>query len=211
MKIETKKIIAREFLILILAVAISGIVFLTSYIYNSYQKSELAKVDKKIESNRKTAENLLLPIKKKKENQNWLYNKLIEVIDMEKLNTAEKFWSSDIDVIENVADEWNNKNFAEITEFYKSLQFHTSEELKEYIRSNYVTVDDRTAQRNANLLLNEVSDLTKVKSNTQKRIVSNEELVILLQNILLLLVFFLFLLRYLGYCILWSIRTLRNK
>jgi len=80
MKLQTKKVIAREFLILLFTFFISAIVYFSIYPYNYFKKENINKILKKVSNNEKIADSLIAIFKLKNEEQLSFHQKLYEYI-----------------------------------------------------------------------------------------------------------------------------------
>jgi hypothetical protein len=75
MKIHVKKIMAREFLLLISVGVLGLLTFLCIYPYNSYQQHQVYRLSEKIIEKKKLSDSLVYLFNKKTEKQTWLFNK----------------------------------------------------------------------------------------------------------------------------------------
>ncbi len=94
MKLQTKKIIAREFLLLLTCIGVALIVFPFTLLYNSLKESNLDKIQNEINLNVKNNQNLNHSYDKKFETHAWFYNKINEKLDLSnsKYNDPDKLW-----------------------------------------------------------------------------------------------------------------------
>ena len=80
MKLNTKKIIAREFLILLSALIVSLIILGIIYSLNSFRKSKITNLSKEIQNNYIKSESLKSQYESKKGTQIWFHNALYSFI-----------------------------------------------------------------------------------------------------------------------------------
>jgi hypothetical protein len=228
MKLKVKKIIAREFLILIATITISFITFLCIYAYNHYYQNKLASLTLKNSAKRLVWDSLTNITNAKTKKQLWFssiyyanYNfstpeRKLEFFTDSGLPIFGK--SQNLKVFERLIDLdkkdslilffSNNNSFIEFGKLYK---FKTPSDFKYFVNENTITSADLENLKKSNIILNEIRDLEIEKINTQNKIISpkdNKHFVILA---LLYSAIILFLLRYLFYGISWSINTLKQK
>jgi hypothetical protein len=75
MKLQTKKIIAREFLLLILAIGVGLVAFSCTYLYNFYQRTKSENLSNEISTNESIADSLNKPFDSKTKQYHLLYSK----------------------------------------------------------------------------------------------------------------------------------------
>ena len=127
MTTRQKRIIAREFLILISVFALEIIFYCFIYFYNSYQTNKIEILEESTLRKNKSINVLMLPIDKKMEKQSWFFRQVSSEFDISNSMYArlETFWP----VIERVAKKdsteyrWNNKWNRERFSNYTSEHF----------------------------------------------------------------------------------------
>src|SRR5438309_8152716 len=94
MRLETKKIIAREFLLLLAAIAIGAMFLLATIFYNTYYIHKVQKLDRVIADSTQIADSLSKQYDQKNKNQNWLFSKESDEYDVSnaEYNTKDKLW-----------------------------------------------------------------------------------------------------------------------
>jgi hypothetical protein len=76
MKHQTKKVIAREFIVLILTLVITLLAFLGTAVYNAFLNSKITPLRESFNENVKQADSLARSYNSKLQNQQWFYNTL---------------------------------------------------------------------------------------------------------------------------------------
>lgn len=71
METKTKKLIAREFLVLCVVIGLTLLVFLSTFIYNYYQSKQISQIDESIIVKKKGADSLTFPYRKKTTAKAW--------------------------------------------------------------------------------------------------------------------------------------------
>ena len=141
MKLRTKKIIAREFLILLLSFVISGIVFVSIYTYNYYQTKQIEKLGEDIQKNQSKSHDLNLQYKLKNEKQLSFHNELNEFIYT--LNHPKKIKARNSNSFYDALDEYEELSKTKSNPiYYKNgnlSEFDTS--VKYMIKSSSVQFD----------------------------------------------------------------------
>src|SRR4051794_35449623 len=81
MKLQTKKIVAKEFIVLILTLVITLLAFLGTVIYNAYANNKIKRLGSTVSVNTRLADSLWKLFDTKRENKQWLYDKLGSQVD----------------------------------------------------------------------------------------------------------------------------------
>ena len=120
MNIQIKKVIAREFLILLSAVVLGIIVYNSIFPYNYYQNQQKNRLTKKLLADRVVCDSLVLQFNTKELNQKWLFNKNLELsasymlwealdsLDIIPKNTAYDLFFQTYSISEAQMKLWNN-------------------------------------------------------------------------------------------------------
>ena len=213
MRKQSKKIIAREFLLLILTVVVSVVVFLFTYICNSYHTNASEKIENKIFSMMASVDSLVFQFNNKTNKQTWFYNKINEIIDVDEYVSAEKLWEGQLELakIDSIRWPWLDKNFIEEAAFLKKIGFESDSDVRKFILVNTISELDSSNRSKSVELRNEIKNLEKSKINHEEHILTFKDQIVVLQYSMCTLLFIFFIFRYLIYSIKWSIKTLREK
>ena len=215
MNLKTKKIFAREFLLLIVAAAIGLVSFFCTYLYNSYLRSKSQKIATEITTHEFIADSLSRPFDTKTKQHELLYQKFNENINVSPtdfINFEKHTWEplnklALQDSIKTKYDKWDIR----FKNILNDVGFKTSEELQEFITRNRITSSDSLNYQKAKDIRKEKILLESKKSDFGYNICSFQNQVdfgILAFGISLVI---LFACRYIYYAIKWSINTLRQK
>lgn len=214
MKLQTKKIIAKEFLVLTMSIAIGILCFLATYPYNYINSKKAAVFYQEIAERRKVVDSLSHDYKLKIGNQNWFYGKQTAYFPLDdEYNSSDKLWQ----LIEGIAQSdsikfrWNNVWDKELISHLKKIGFSSSDELNSFIKSNSISNTDRSNYNQA-LKIEKVINGIRLKSDQfERNILTYKQQIEFGKKYLLLSVIILFGFRYLYLAIHWSISTLKQK
>ncbi len=92
MILQTKKIIAREFLVLITTLIIGIIAFLSIYPYNIYHQNQVETINAQILIKKKISDSLSQSYNKKLDRQVWFSNKYINKFNLPGWSNNDKVW-----------------------------------------------------------------------------------------------------------------------
>ncbi|MFC4263843.1 hypothetical protein ACFOWM_13180 [Ferruginibacter yonginensis] len=228
MKLRVKKIIAREFLILFVVVAISLITFLSVYAYNHYYQNKIDNLTNKISAKKILQDTLANLTNAKKEKQLWFANEYYTNYDFSTSTRKLDFYTEsglpifgknqnlkmfdrliELNKKDSLLLIFTRNNIFE--EFGKHFNFKTPLDLKNFVTENTITSSDLVKLKQSNTVSNEIKALELEKENAQVKVVSlgtHKHLVIMsfLYSFILL-----FLFRYSFYGIKWSINTLKKN
>lgn len=213
---ETKntKIIAREFLIVMLALTISIIFFLCTYPYNKIKRTQLERISIQMFEKSKKAYYLSLPYENKLNRQNWLYYKYSYTWDFggEK-NSSYKLWKylDHLYLNDSLTYTWQNVWSKDFIAFNSQIGFSNSKEFQSFIEKNRLTKIDLINNDSSLALKRDIEFLSNRNSKLVSQIIPYGLKVELTKNLLITLFIIFFVLRYLMYAIKWSFQTLRSR
>ena len=215
MKLTTKKIIAREFLIMILVLTIGLILFLCTYPYNAYKRNQVENKSIEISEKSKKVDTLSLSFKNKIDQQNWFFEKYSNHWDIsgDKINTSEKLWKR-LDFLalnDSIKYKWQNVWDKELLAFNKEIGFTNPDEFKSFIDKNRITKIDSSNYDSSLAINSEIALLTKNKKDYESEILSYNEQTEFGLKALIICFIILFGFRYLFYSLKWSLKTLKQK
>ena len=215
MKLTTKKIIAREFLIMILVLTIGLILFLCTYPYNAYKRNQVENKSIEISEKSKKVDTLSLSFKNKIDQQNWFFEKYSNHWDIsgDKINTSEKLWQR-LDFLalnDSIKYKWQNVWDKELLAFNKEIGFTNPDEFKSFIDKNRITKIDSSNYDSSLAINSEIALLTKNKKDYESEILSYNEQTEFGLKALIICFIILFGFRYLFYSLKWSLKTLKQK
>ena len=212
---RVKKIIAREFLILLVLIVLTSLVFVCVYPYNSYQKNKIEKIDSSINEKEKLTENLHKSVNEKIKEQEWFYEKVSSEFDITNSEYSElkTLWPILQRIAENDSTEyrWNNKWEKSLIDFHKSIGFKNGKELEAFIEKNSISSNDSIQLKKSEKIRAEIGKLKEQRTELKYKTLNDNDKLDLVGGIGLALFGILFILRYLIYAVKWSLRTLKEK
>ena len=151
MELKTKKIIAREFLLLLICLGVFIITFISFFTYNSIKESKFNKLQNEINLNETSNNNLNHSYDKKYQKHAWLYNKINAEFDLEnsKYNDPEKLWKRLNDLIQKDSLRYKYEHYPDIKKSFKLAGLTSVESVEIFIKTN-------------NLNKAEISDIEKI-------------------------------------------------
>ena len=213
MKAKYKKIVGREFLILVGLAAVFGLTFLGLFIYNQINRSrsnEAYQQKMHVQEQLDSISNLP-SYSKRAVNQWWLYSKFMEKYNMSEVS-IDSLWSiyESLDKQTSIVFHWNQKNnqTSALKPFLQSIGFSSGEEFAKYISDNSIPtelVKEKTTLEK--LISRHESDM----SNLSKSKISSTHMVEIPLIVVLILAAILYFLRPLFYAIKWSVKAVKTN
>ena len=215
MNLKTKKIIAREFLVLLLSLVIGFAAFLITYFCNSYRQSKSGTITKQIQYKEFVADSLMRPFIVKTEKQEWLHKKFSEKINLSDstLNSPEKLWNKLDEIIEkNSIPTGSNRTWKkEFVDVLSNTIYNTPDKFQKFVDSNKITLDDKAKYLQARNVVVQIQLLHDDKTIQESKIISFESKIEISFWAFCIALMILFGLRYIYYSIKWSIKTLQKE
>ena len=215
MKISIKKIIAREFLILIVVVVCGSLCFLCTYPYNYHIKKEIEKLNTKISRKTILKDSLKATYFEKQEKQDWYLNNFINEFSIYKSRTSEKLWKRTQILTNNDSIKilWENtwSKDKQIISFFNKIGFSNPIELQNFIKDNSFLKLEKINKNQTISLEKEIQNLNNSKIDKIHKVLSYNKQIEFLKNSVCLLFIILFGLRYIFYASKWSLKTLKEE
>jgi hypothetical protein len=215
MKLITKKIIAREFLILTLVIVIGLICFLSTFPYNSFIHHQIKNLKNEIDQKRTLSDSLSKPYSTKIQNQEWYFKKFNEEFDLGELNTTEKWWNNSVQLAINDSNSirwerfWNQDKT--VLKSINKIGFLNGDSLQRFIITNTVDRSDIENKTKADNLKNDIAKIESKQKNAANSILTYHDQLFFSMISLITLVFISFGIRYFYYGVNWSLKTLKQK
>jgi hypothetical protein len=216
MRLQIKKIIAREFLILIVTICIGLLAFSLTYPYNFCRQHQVDNLTNKIITKENLADSLSTSFDTKIKKKKWLNKKLNEEFDLSSDTIyLDSIWIRLVSLAQNdsIKFRWDgNKNWIEIwTPFFKKIGFNNPSSLQEFILTNNINKSDIENNNSSLKIKDEIKSLKLQKREIENKILSYYEQVNF--GIVTLIIFgiILFGLRYVVYSVKWSLKILKQK
>lgn len=213
MEIQTKKAIAREFLILILCFIITGLGYVGILVYNYYYNNKLHKITNEINSKSLIIEGLTKDYYLKGEKQKWVTEKFNNYFsDNYKEYSNKKVWNYLFEILreDEIEQMWSNDTDKKMVSFFKKLGFGTPQKLKSFIIENTPTKYDNFKIDSANKLKLSIDSLWVPFNNYSNKILSprNQVKTVVIFFVITFFLFFIF--RYLFLAIRQSLKILKQ-
>ncbi len=212
--LKHKKIIAREFLLFIIAIVTPFLVYFALHGANAYQKYKIDGYYKDASIANDTAKPLIVNYNKKKDKQAWYFDKYGSwgfSQTSPDIDTPDELWANSCDYfydVDSIASFYNAKS---MTSFFNYIGIKSPYELKYFIKENTLTNEDISNKKEGDRVLNMVSEINIKRIDAQNSIIDKEEIYRLSVNSFWVLVIILFGFRFLYYAIIWSIKTLKTN
>lgn len=209
MKIKHKKIIGREFLILLSLGLVFGISFMGFFLYDLSIRSKMSEVSSEQSHVTKQLDSLYtLPwIASRLQNQQWFHESFEEEFDLSQLD-VDSLWSvyEKLNSYDSITVKWNRNRETKVKSHLISIGFRSGEELSTFISENSLPEEIKnTRKKLKKAYVNLESEYRSLKWSRIGSDESAERSLI----VTLILAIMLFILRPLIYANIWSIRVLR--
>lgn len=214
MKLTTKKIIAREFLSLILVLTIGLVSFLCTYTYNIFQLNQAENKSTKISEKTKLADSLSILYKSKLDKQDWFVQKFNNHYNFTDDNIRDdRIWKMYDNLAEkdSIKHKWENNWHKSFVEFIKEIGFSNPLAFHSFIEKNRITKLDSSNYDSSVAISMEIALLLKDKKDNESKILSYNEQTEFGLKALIICFIILFGFRYLFYSLKWSLKTLKQK
>ncbi|GAB6283590.1 MAG: hypothetical protein STSR0008_23720 [Ignavibacterium sp.] len=212
MNIKTKKLIAREFIFIVSVLSIGILTFLFIYLYNYYNSIQVDNKSELIRRNHSVADKINNKFKSKIEEQEWFFKIMNKNFDIEDYNNYEMLWTRNEQLLK--ADSfkiiwltWND----DIKIPFMKMGFNSVASLEDFIRDNSLNTEElknKSKYDSLQLIINNLYDEKRSIENNMLSYTQQKELSL---KVIFALIIILFILRYLIYGTLWSIKTLKIK
>ena len=215
MKLTTKKIIAREFLILTLILTVGIFSFLFTYPYNAYKRYQVQNINTEISKKRDKADTLSLSFTNKINQRKWYFEKYSNKWDIsgDEINTSDKLWKR-LDFLalnDSIKFKWNNVWDKQIVEFNNEIGFSNPNDFQSFIDKNRLTKVDLSNYDSFLAINSEITILDKNKMEYESEILSFNERTNFGLTVLVICFLILFGFRYLFYSLKWSLKILKQN
>lgn len=213
MKIETKKTIAREFLIFLACVAIAILSFLGTFLYNAIYERKVQRIENSMTPINQEITELEQPYKEKINRQKWFFNESKKRDFNGGYKNYSTLWNrlEEIHKTDSVVYKWNNVWEKEMKKVIGEIGFKTGEEFDKFISDNLPNKDDVSNQSNVEKLRKEINKLESQKYRNKYQLLERKGQMHFASTVFLVLIAISFPLRYLFLSIRWSIKTLKQK
>lgn len=215
MKLKIKKLIAREFLLLILAIGIGFVAFSCTYLFNFYQQSKSQNISNEIRAKETIADSLVRPFNNKIKQHEWFYNQNNEKIDLSGslYDSPERLWNilNELALKDSIRIKFRTVWTPELKKILSDIGFDNPEKLKSFIDENRLTIEDSSKYEQAKNIRTEINLLrNKIGVHDSKILSINAQIELGFWTFCISFIL-LFAIRYIVYAIKWSLNTLRQS
>jgi hypothetical protein len=212
MNTQTKKIVAKEFLLTIITIFLSLLFYLSLYTWNFYFKYQTRKIEKNIEQLSISCDSLMNPYTTKIENQKWFFESMSKEYNITNFNDYKEYWlrTEYLQSVDSISIRWNSIWDNSIIDYFKKLGFNNCDSLNKFILQNTITISDLENKSNAEKTQQEIDTLKYKLQSIGKKVLEKNDMIQFSLFFLIAIVFILFILRYIYKAIVWSLKTLKT-
>jgi peptidoglycan hydrolase CwlO-like protein len=213
MKLKRKKIIAREFLILLSCVLISCISFIGIYPYNFAVELKIDKFEKSINHLTDEIKSLENSISSKLSKQKWYYNENEKRNSIGRYNSYSELWKrlENIQKSDSIVFKWNYVWNTDLIRIIKEIGFETSMDFDKFIFDNTLNSNELKILEKIENKKTEITNINNKNRNKENKIMNINDQINFALLFLVITGIIAFPMRYLFYSIKWSIRTIKQK
>ena len=212
MNLKTKKIIAREFLYLLISFFIGIIVLIGIYISNTIKKNQIQNIEANIIYKKNLSDSLSKQFKYKSNNQSWFYEKFNSKVSNH-YKSYDKLWErlENLSLEDSIEYKWNNYWDKSLISFNNEMGFNNPKEFNDFIAKNSLTKNDKYNKELSTKIGIEITILEKSKIQIINKIFAPQIQSEYGKLAIIISLTILFGIRYLYHTIKWSVRILRQK
>lgn len=211
MKLSTKKIIAKEFLLIISILLVTLIFNISIYPYNYFLERNILSEDQNILDLRQKANGVLLNYNKKKENHDMFYRLLLVEYDLNESST--KIWTdlTRLYYTDSIPIKFNNTWEKKLIRLLNNEGFKNGKEFEDFVHENIFTEKDSLDFRYAQSLNDSINLLTNKISGYYNKMIYKSRHREYTLYFLLILILIAYPVRFLFIGIKWSINTIKQN
>ena len=212
---KQKKIIAREFLILICCLLIAILAFACTYPYNYFVNSSISKLDSEIKVLENQIDSIQEPFRKKIAEQKRVYSEWMnnDRLDKNAYSDYRAHWAR-LEYLhrkDSIPFKYKNVWSKVVIDHLQNMGFSTSNELDEFIATNSISEIDKTAQTKSKPLEDKILKLREKYRQKKGDVLYYDDQLNFSLIVLLFASIIAFPLRFLIYAIKWSFKTLKDE
>jgi len=215
MNLKKRKIIAREFLILLLVVALGLIAFACTYPYNYLINSSVSKLNSEIISYEKKLDSIEEPFKNKIAEQKRVYEGWMknDNLDRNAYRDFREHWArlEYLHKEDSISFKYKNVWSKVVIDHLNNMGFTSANQLNEFIGANTIIEIDKNTQAKSKQLKDKIFNLREKYNNKKEEILEFDDQMNFALIIMLIGGILAFPIRFLIYGVKWSINTLKTK
>lgn len=213
MKLNKKKIIAKEFLILMVCALVFVLAYIGTLPYNYFINSKIDNLQNETQPIKDSIETLTKSFSDKIDKQKWFFDESEKLNATGSYNTYTELWDrlEYLEKADSIQYKWENVWTSDLKEIIQNIGFSNGNQFEQFIESNSLSTDEIN-QNNSAISLNNELDKIKSRIRTEKyKVLDAEEKTEFALACLIIFGILSYPLRYLFYAIRWSIKTLKQK
>ena len=185
-------------------------------IRNFYHEQQLQNLNSEIKQQQKLSDSLSANFDLKSKTQSWLFgemNKTFKLVNDDKFTFNERtVWDTLIARAkrDNLEAYWNNRWKTNFTPLFKKLGYRNCNDFKSFVLSNIIETTDRSNKKTSLQKLGIIQNFQEQQEHIKSRVTSTDEMLHFAAYAMLISLIVLFVLRYIIYGIIWSIKTLKG-
>jgi hypothetical protein len=213
MKLNKKRIIAREFLLFLGCVLISSLAFIGTYPYNYSIDSKIDKLEKDIIPLTIAIDSLETTINAKVAKQKWLFEEWQKNTDLADYKDYNEIWQilEYLHKKDSIEYKWNNVWANTVLDFNRSVGFKNPTQFDKFIKDNSLNDSELKIATETETVRVKVANLESQIKNYKYKILDIDDQLYFALIFLIITGIITFPIRYLFYSVKWSIRTLKQK
>ncbi|MCR9066736.1 MAG: hypothetical protein NXI00_22390 [Cytophagales bacterium] len=213
MKLNKKRIIAREFLLFLGCVLISSLAFIGTFPYNYSIDSKIDKFEKDIIPLTITIDSLETPFNAKVSMQKRFFEEWQKNTDLADYKDYNEIWQrlEYLHKKDSIEYKWNNVWANTLLEFYRSVGFKNPSQLDKFIKDNSLNDSELKIATETETVRVKVANFESQINNYKNEILDIDDQLNFAFIFLIITGVITFPIRYLFYSVKWSLRTLKQK
>jgi len=213
MKLHKKKIIAREFLILLGCIALTVFVGLGTIPYNYFVNLHIENLPVSTQTLIKEIHNLEKIYKLKESKQKWFYNENKKRFSEASYISFTDLWGRlrDLQKADSIMYKWDNVWDKKVKEMFSAMGLKSGSDLNRFIAEYSFSKEDLVLKSTANLKYRELDKIRNQMRQGKDLLLDAKEQTNFVLVCFLLISIIVFPIRYLFYIIKWCIKTIKQK
>jgi len=214
MKLNRKKIIAREFLILMSCIGISILAYIGTLPYNYIISSNIKNSEKQIKPLNNQIDSLERAYNTKIEKHKWFFREIVDRYGPDiGYSSYKELWTrlSEFQKSDSIDYKWNNVWSQDVIKITKEIGFKDGKDFNQFIIEYSLNKQEQIDEENANKIRKNVDSLKRQIRYKENRLLDSEGQIYFGLICLIIMAIIAFPVRYLIYSIRWSMKTLKQK
>ncbi len=211
--LKKRKIIAREFLILLLVVVLGLIAFACTYPHNYFVSSSVSKLHSQIILHEKQLDNIEDPDGNKIAEQKRVYEGFMKNFDKNTYRNFREHWArlEYLHKKDSITFKYDNVWSGYVKNHFNKMGFTNASQLNEFIRANSIIKIDKNTRLKIKQLKDEIFNLKEKYRSENENLLQFDDQMNFALIIALIGGILAFPIRFLIYGVMWSINTLKTN